>query len=87
MSSNPTRVTINAIGEEGNGKRPHEFHFPIKTQNPVSSSCYARNLVCKAVFTGEHEGCQHEGLKLLEQSHDILTTLIGSFAFLIGYSH
>ena len=40
----------NAIGEEGNGKPPHEFHFPRKTQSPASGFCYARNRVRNAVF-------------------------------------
>ena len=44
------RHNKNTIGEEGNGKPSHEFHYPRnKTQIPVSGFCYARNRVCNVV--------------------------------------
>ena len=35
-----------AIGEEENGKPPHEIHFSRKTQGPISGFCYVLNRVC-----------------------------------------
>ena len=40
----------NAIGEEGNGKSPHEFKFSRKTQSPVSGFCDPPNRICSTVF-------------------------------------
>ena len=40
----PMAYFLNAIGEEGNGKPPHE-----KTLSPVSRFCYTRNRLCNAV--------------------------------------
>ena len=35
VSSIPSCVTVkNAAGEEGNGRQPHEFHFPRKDSEP-----------------------------------------------------
>ena len=44
----------NAIGEEGNGKPPHESTSLERTQSPVAGFCYARNRVCNRVLHSIH---------------------------------
>ena len=77
-----------AIGEEGNGKPPHEFHFPRKNSEPcleiehaipVSGFCYARNRACDAVNYQPQNGSIH-----LENSNDYFST---HFALTMGLGH